>query len=133
MKLQLSRAVWLFVGLATLIACFDTAEAGPVRDRLRQVSNQKKQEYQYRKGIYETAEWLESNLASKTGPAWDAYRAVPDSNPTLKQAKYQAWQRVSEQYRRAKSQRAREYAPMRAARNAWLQAEREWQMCPAGK
>ena len=130
---RLSKAVWRLVGLVALAPCFNTAEAGPVRDRLRQIANQKKQDYQYRKGIYETAKWLEGNLAAKTGPAWDAYQAVPDSNPTLKQVKYRAWQEVSEQYRRAKSQRAREYTAMRAAKRAWLRAEREWQMCPVGK
>jgi len=133
MKRRLSSGVWVLVGLVAFLGCFDAADAGPVRDRLRQISNQKKQDYQYRKGIYETAKWLEGNLAGKTAVAWDAYTAVPDSNSSLKQSKYQAWLRVCEQYRRAQSQTPREYRAMTDARTAWLNAEREWQMCPVGK
>ena len=119
----------LCVALLSVVA--SPVLAGPVRDRLRVIADAKQGVYQQKKAIYNTAKWLEGNLAGKTATAYDAY--VNESDSSRKQAKYQAWLRVSRQYQNAKRQTPTEHRRMVNAHFAWMQAERAWQNCPPGK
>lgn len=128
------HVIWMLAVATVLLGSLSsTVEAGPERDRLRIVANEKKAIYQSKKAISETADFLKQRLGSQTAVEYDRYTAIPDSEATRKQNQYNVWLRVSAQYETAKRQSQSARSAMTRARMEWLAAERAWHICPAGQ